>query len=739
MSVHILGIRHHGPGSARNVKAYLEELQPDIILVEGPPEGDALLEWLGHAEMNPPVALLAYVPDQPQKAAFYPFAEFSPEWQAIQFGLIQNLPVRFMDMPLVHKFAGIAPKAPLIDEAEAEASDESPSDGARVDPLDALAKVAGFEDGEAWWEYHIETAIHPREIFGVVKEVMAELRAQNLRPESKTEQIREAFMRKAIRKAQKEKFEKIAVICGAWHAPALERMPTQKVDNALIKGLPRVKVSCTWIPWTYERLSLASGYGAGINSPGWYEHSWKNPQDDGTQWLTRTAQVFRAHQMDISSAHIIESVRLAQSLSNLRGQAQPGLLELDESVLTVMCMGEESPMLLLQKDLVIGHKSGSIPEDSPQSPLSQDFHKKVKSYRMKLQSQDQNLKLDLRKEFDLNKSIFLHRLKVLGIDWGEMLYARGKGTFKEEWNLYWEPEMMIRLLEKANLGNSVETAAEQYLIEMAEDSDSLADVSTLLSRALLAELPQGSQALIQKMDKLASGTSDISLLMESLIPLVEIKKFGNVRNTDQETIGFILHSIFYRLLVGLLPAVQGIDQEQAQKLAGLLRNVQQALLLLDQSEYLEDWLAVLEKVIRNDASAPYIAGTACKLLYDRSFLEADRTANEFSKALSISRDAFDSAAWLEGFLKDSATILLLDDLIWNIVNDWVDQLEDDIFLEIIPLLRRTFSTYSPVEKRKLAERLENKGNLFGKKTYMEIDQERGEAVLPVLELLLGLS
>ena len=105
MSVHVLGIRHHGPGSARNVKAFLEKTKPDIILIEGPPEGDELLRWSMHSALRPPVAILAYRPDQPQQAVFYPFAEFSPEWQALQFGARNNLPVRFMDLPLVHKLA----------------------------------------------------------------------------------------------------------------------------------------------------------------------------------------------------------------------------------------------------------------------------------------------------------------------------------------------------------------------------------------------------------------------------------------------------------------------------------------------------------------------------------------------------------------------------------------------------------------------------------------------------------
>ena len=36
MSIHLLGIRHHGPGSCRNVLEYLQELKPDLILLEGP-------------------------------------------------------------------------------------------------------------------------------------------------------------------------------------------------------------------------------------------------------------------------------------------------------------------------------------------------------------------------------------------------------------------------------------------------------------------------------------------------------------------------------------------------------------------------------------------------------------------------------------------------------------------------------------------------------------------------------
>ena len=69
MSVSILGIRHHGPGSARSVEQALAELKPDAVLVEGPPEAEPLLPLAAHPDMHPPVALLGYASDEPRRAA----------------------------------------------------------------------------------------------------------------------------------------------------------------------------------------------------------------------------------------------------------------------------------------------------------------------------------------------------------------------------------------------------------------------------------------------------------------------------------------------------------------------------------------------------------------------------------------------------------------------------------------------------------------------------------------------
>src|SRR5215207_3836528 len=92
---HVFGIRHHGPGSARSLRVALEQLRPQIVLVEGPPDAEAMIPLLAHPDMRPPVALLIYAPDAPRRAVYYPFALFSPEWQALDYALTNGIPARF--------------------------------------------------------------------------------------------------------------------------------------------------------------------------------------------------------------------------------------------------------------------------------------------------------------------------------------------------------------------------------------------------------------------------------------------------------------------------------------------------------------------------------------------------------------------------------------------------------------------------------------------------------------------
>ena len=301
----LYGIRHHGPGSARSLREALAELEPDVVLIEGPPEADALLELVRDPEMRPPVALLGYVPGQPKTAAFWPFAVFSPEWQAIRYALRAGVPVRFCDLPAAHQLA----------------MTDSRRQQSRTDPISDLATAAGYDDPERWWEDVVEHVPGPA-VFDALAEAIGFLRAEDPEPDQR-DVAREAYMRKVLRRTTKEGYQRIAVVCGAWHVPALQHLPPAAADDRLLRGLPKVRATFTWIPWTYGRLAYTSGYGAGIRSPGWYDHLFSCDGQPVERWLAKAAAVLRDEGVPASSAHVIESVRLAEARADSVTSSRP--------------------------------------------------------------------------------------------------------------------------------------------------------------------------------------------------------------------------------------------------------------------------------------------------------------------------------------------------------------------------------------------------------------------------------
>ena len=261
--VRFFGIRHHGPGCARSLVRAFAAWQPDAVLVEGPPEADGLLPHLNDAALVPPVALLVHAVEAPQQAVFYPFARFSPEWQALRWAVGAGAAARFIDLPRAHALALDA-----ADAAEAARADDdaTPAPTRHGDPFDDFARADGHPDGESWWNRWIEERGEDADIFAAIAEVMTELRrhADAETPLPAREAQREAHMRQSLRAARKEGFARIAVVCGAWHVPALQDgVSSVKADAALLKGLPKLKVQATWVPWSHPHLRRHR-YGAGV-------------------------------------------------------------------------------------------------------------------------------------------------------------------------------------------------------------------------------------------------------------------------------------------------------------------------------------------------------------------------------------------------------------------------------------------------------------------------------------------
>ncbi|HEX8371247.1 MAG TPA: DUF5682 family protein [Chthoniobacterales bacterium] len=727
--VHILGIRHHGPGSARSVVAALEEIRPQVLLVEGPPDADEVLALAAHADMRPPVALLVYRPDEPKRAVFYPFAAFSPEWQAIRWAVANQVPVRFMDLPQRHLLA-IEPEE-NADETEKEVS-------ARRDPFAMLADAAGFSDHERWWEEQFEKRHSGPEIFRVVLELMTALREDQ--PTSLPEARREAWMRQTLREAQKQGHERIVVVCGAWHAPMLVTMPTAKSDAEILRGLPKVTVAATWLPWTNRRLTFASGYGAGIHSPGYYEHLWTlpHPGELATLWMTRVAHLLRAEDLESSTASIIEATRLAETTAILRGSTVPGLAEFNDAAQAVFCFGDTAPMTLIRERLIVGEVLGAVPAEAPQVPLQRDFQKETKRLRMAPEALDKTLQLDLRKPNDLDRSRLLHRLRLLRVEWGKPETARGKGTFKEAWKLRWEPELEVALIENAPWGNTIMEAAARFTIDRAQKCSTLPELTRLVEVVLLAELAEAVERVMQQLENQAALTSDIGHLMDALPPLAAVLRYGSVRQTDASMVGHIVTGLVARICVGLPPACAALNDDAAGEMLSRLNATHNALSTLADQELQAQWGATLRYLTNDDSLHGLLAGRCTRLLLDDADLDAEAAATRLSRHLSRATAPAQAAAWIEGFLAGSGLVLLHQAQLWDLLDGWLASLTADHFTEVLPLLRRTFSTFPFPERRQMGELARSGVGAASVKATVhddDIDEARANRMLPTFALL----
>jgi hypothetical protein len=772
MTLHIFGIRHHGPGCARSLLAALEALQPDILLVEGPPDAADALPLIAHEGLKPPVALLVYAQDEPRRAAFYPFATYSPEWQALRYAVARGVPARFMDLPQSIRIAmAIEEEAVLraqLEAAQGDGADVPPHTGSPVasvateapqreavkaeavtwhdDPIGKLAEAAGYTDHELWWEHQIEQRQDATDLFAGIMEAMVALRAA-APPTDPDEARREAHMRQAIRAAQKEGFERIAVVCGAWHAPVLAELGNAKADAALLAGLKRAKVAATWIPWTNSRLSYRSGYGAGVYSPGWYEHLWTAPDRHAIRWVARAAHLLRGDDLDAPSSGVIEAVRLAETLAALRDLPLPGLAELHEAIQTVLCKGDDAPMQLIRDRLEIGDRLGEVPAETPAVPLQRDLEARQRRLRLRPSPEIKSLDLDLRDDIGRERSQLLHALRLLGIEWGKReRTGGGKGTFHELWQLAWRPELAVAVIEASVWGNTVEAAATAKLRHDGDATGDLPVLTRLLDDAILAALLGAVAHLLGRVRDASAVAADARHLMDALPPLARVARYGDVRGTDQTQVLPIIEGLVARIVIGLPGACSSLDDAAATEMVSSIDRAQESLALLDIANLRADWRGTLGKLVERETIHGLVRGRATRLLLEEGAIDGDEVQRLARLALSPATPTPDAAAWIAGVVRGSALLLLQQSGLWSALDAWLRDLSPDAFTEALPLVRRAFAGFQPPERRAMGDKVKHLGRDGSRTTpagddelMAGIDRARADLVLPVLAQILGVA
>jgi len=696
--VHYFGIRHHGPGSARRLVEALEALRPGCVLIEGPVDASALLPMLALPDMVLPVALLTYAEDAPTTASFFPFAEYSPEYQAVRWAVRNGAALRFIDLPAADR----------LSPADADGDGDDTDDPIARDPIGVLAQAAGYDDGESWWRDVIEENGSDQPVFAAVADAMTALRGATTHL-SPHEAAREAHMRLEIAKAAKDSDGPVAVVCGAWHVPALIAKHSATADRAILKGRGKARIKATWAPWTSPRLARDSGYGAGVVAPGWCQHLWDThgTGERETAWLTRIAQLLRDKGHFVSTASVIEARRLGTALAALRDRPAAGFEELRDAAIACMLFGEAALWHEIAADLLIGSRVGAIPASTPLAPLLEDLQRQQKATRLKPEALERELAVDLRSDSGLARSTLLHRLTALDVPWGRLRDAgRSRGTFRENWLLCWEPEFAVRLVEHLVYGSTIAEAASGRIIEAMRAEPDLGTLAELVRSATVADLAAAVDFGIAALEEKSALTSEAQALLRALPPMADVVRYGEARAGAAAHLAALMPRIVVQAALALPYAVRALDAEATAAMRHDILAADGAIRLAALGEDVrESWQDALRAVLEQSQTTRIIAGIAARLLYEGDLLTADEAAALLVRMLSPGTPTVDAAGFFDGFFDGAGQRLIHDAPLRAAVDGWLTTLDETDFTANLPLFRRVFSALDKAERRRMMDAL----------------------------------
>ncbi len=762
--VNFFGIRHLSPAGAYYLRGYLDRIKPRLVLIEAPSDFEDVAADIVREETEPPFAILAYTNHAPVRTILYPFAEYSPEYQAILWCHENNVDFRFMDLPsetflaLYEKRIAEEMEIPEDDDTDDEDDEDGDSDdGAEQDGdpdhdkdrgvsvYEKLDILSGENSHETFWERTLEHCADEE-----AYHEGANLFGENIREFSENRfdaeeiALREIYMRGCIRGAVEGGIdpEKIVVVTGSYHVEGLKDY--ENAEDTPV--LPKTDALHTLMPYTYYRLSTRSGYGAGNKAPGYYELIWeaykrKDPFYTANAYLTKIAAAHRQSGNAASSAQVIEAVRLAASLAEMRGgltSQVPTLRDLRDAAETCIGEGSFAAISIAAADVEIGTKIGALPEGVSRTSIQDDFYRLLKDLKLEKYKSvtAQDLKLDLRENLragsersaflDLNRSFFLHKLRVLGIGFAEaQVNKQDSATWAENWIVRWTPESEIALVESALKGDTVELAASFVIKERVENADSMSAVAEAIEDTFCCGMSSAASYAVAALQAMAVDSVSFEDLARTALRLSNAVSYGDIRQADSAPLIPMIRQLYYRACL-IMTSACICDETASTAIAeamNMLNSVELAQDFLDTDK----WISALNETAHRDDLNTKLSGFAAAILLERSQMTNDELKTEVSRRLSKGVPAELGAGWFEGLTMKNRYGLIARLSLWESIDEYIRSLDDEEFKRALVSLRRAFADFSAAEKDSIAENLGEIWGLNGEEVSEILNAELDEA------------
>ncbi|HEX9058828.1 MAG TPA: DUF5682 family protein [Clostridia bacterium] len=705
---------------------FLDEIKPTAVLIEGLSDASEQIGYFAAKGTKPPIAILAYTEELPVRTILTPFAEYSPEYQGVLWALKNKAHVEFIDLP-----------SDVFLKLEYSIMDEEIGNRGLI--YSEWARVSGEDDHETYWERNFEHNLSKDSYRLSAIEFGKSLRelTEDSRIEHAENLVREAFMRRKIRSVLESGHDpdRVVVITGAYHTPALGDGHIMTDDE--FESLPRVKSRLTLMPYSYLRLSSKTGYGAGNSAPAYFSLMWDSLCREDLKrlpslYLSSIASYMRERGTVRSSAEVIEGVRLSESLASLRGGIFPALCDLRDAALSCLGHGDFSQIAEAAAHTETGTAIGSLPEGVSRTSIQDDFYRQLKNLKLEKYKSTvaMNLELDLRENrrvksldaafLDLNRSSFLHRLRILGVSFQKMGDNRQDGaTWAENWVLRWTPESEIELVESALLGETVEIAASYVFSEKLSSCDRISNAAVLIKEACRCSLMSSMEQARVALQRLAADSGAFTEVVSAASELSTVISYGDVRRFDPSSLIPLLSQLFLRSAL-LIPDAANCDNKASNEVSAALNVLNNIALrhfeVVDEDTFIKKLVELSDRDDRN----PRLSGYACSILLERGIIDGEKLASEVSRRLSPGIDADLGAGWFEGLSMRNRYALLARLSLWEQLDGYVSSLDEEQFKRALVFLRRAFGDFGPNEKRSICENL---GEIWG------IDKEEASDVL----------
>ena len=711
---HIFGVRHFSPAGAYYVREYLDKLKPKIVLIEGPSDFNDLIGEIVGKNVSPPIAIMAYTLEAPIQTIVYPFAEFSPEYQAILWAKENKVECRFCDLPS-SIFLGIE---------NAKEKNEEQGESLNSFIHRKIDEYSEDTDSEVFWERVMEQAFDYNAYYSGARDYgknLRELTLSNTLSDAKNI-IREAYMSKVVSDVCGEgyKIDEIAMVVGAFHVEGIESGNFILTEKE-VKDLPKLEAKKTLMPYSYYKLSTYSNYGAGNKAPGYYEFLWKGFNKGDIFYatfiyLSKIAEYQRKTGNMVSSAQIIEAVQLAVSLANIHDSKIPTLKDIQDAAITCMAHGSYAELVMAMANVEVGKKIGKIPQEAIQTSIQSDFYNLLKELKLeKYQSLSATeLRLDLREKLrvqtekaalmDLNRSYFLHKLRVLKISFAKLIEKNQENTtWAEDWVLQWSPETEIEIVETILKGDTIEFATAFELMQRIDNSSSLSQMAEVVKDAFYCGMPKALEKAFQALQNCISGDIPIDEIARTMSTLSMMLRYGDIRKLNMEVLIPILEQLFLRVCL-MLPAESACDNEAAETLSEsivILHNVVENHDFLDR----ERWYNILLELATRDDLNTKISGLAMAILLEAGKVDNDTLGQEVERRLSKGIPAELGATWFEGLSMKNHYTLIARLGLWEKLQNYISDLDEEEFKRALLFLRRAFADFTSNEKHDIAENI----------------------------------